>query len=729
MLPRSQGLCVAQRAQREETAEDRLPLLILIGMIASTALIIDPRATSDLLVKSSWLLLCTAGLLFYCALGRTKNRPIWLSVVRRPLGSIGLALLALLMAAALSGIGAWSALRVARSWAFLGAAVGVFALARRIEWTDTAWQLLSSMLLATGAAISICGLLQVVGAVPTAPGVQGAGRMTSTLGNVNYVAEYAAVLTPVAITYVCRQYGSRRVLGILCLMLFVAVLIVAGSRGAWLGAGGSAVFLLLARLRARPGRVRSRLVHRHNRSLSAVLLGAGVLTISLLLTVGILLLPHVSSPDAATPYDQALWLRHANARIAWEMLWSHPATGVGLGHFELRFLEFKRDLLSSPATRDLLSFYVPYSVYAHSELLQWMAETGLVGFTAIVWLLIALGRGLIRSDTLPRSERLRVLASYSAIVAMLLVSLVSFPLHRPASALLAILFLAAIDGQTNEIPRVPSQRSRRNRRRWGRILARVFAIGLSIGLAIAVHRDYRSDLLLQRGRDALAQLDASAAVSLLDRGRRLAWDPGPIEQELGLAWLQLGDAGRAAMYLTHSLRTRKTEDALLYLAQAYAELGDFPAAHAAVAQLLATEPHPSRKVPAYLLRAELFSRDGAYEESLAQLEHVIQQGSPLLRTQAGLLAGHVLGQLGRLDEAVVAFHQALDEGADAYRQRIVERDALLANASIPVPELLELEEEIVWLEDAMDTAEAELNRLKAESARGEDNGESSRDPE
>lgn len=61
---------------------------------------------------------------------------------------------------------------------------------------------------------------------------------------------------------------------------------------------------------------------------------------------------------------------------AWTMLTEHPLGGVGLGHFKWNYLEAQRELFRRHPGSNLKW---QYTMWAHSELLHWFCETGLIG--------------------------------------------------------------------------------------------------------------------------------------------------------------------------------------------------------------------------------------------------------------------------------------------------------------------------------------------------------------
>jgi pentatricopeptide repeat protein len=240
-------------------------------------------------------------------------------------------------------------------------------------------------------------------------------------------------------------------------------------------------------------------------------------------------------------------------------------------------------------------------------------------------------------------------------------------------------------------------------------------VAISVALGVGVCRDYRSDLLLEAGRRTIERGNLVGALALFEKSRALAFRPAEALFYLGFTSLQGGDAQQAAAYLERSLRDRVTEDTYLFLAQAYAQVGNVEEAWEVLDRLLATEPHPSRKVLAYYLRAQLLQATGNYDMAVAQLGHVLSQGPPLLRIQAHLLTADIHVELGRPDLAAESYQRALDETAAELAKKSGVRVFLLNSPSVPIAELAEVDEDIAWLEDAFRRAHEGLVEVGKEA--------------
>jgi O-antigen ligase len=349
--------------------------------------------------------------------------------------------------------------------------------------------------LATGAfagavVVAAVGLAQSLFAISFVPQ---AVTPASTLANRDLAGAYLVAVLPLALLVSTRR-GSR-VVAAAGAGLILAFVPFTQSRAAALAVAAEIVVWA-----AWPRRGS---VARRGRPLAAALAVGSVAALALWWTV---------SQPAKT---RSLSIRASLAESALSLGRAHPLLGVGLGRFEAAYPEGGPPIRGDGRT--------PLTVSSpHSEPLQALAETGVPGLAAWLWLAVSVG---IVAPRLARSPSLRVRRTAGAVtlslVGLLVDGLFGFPLRCAVPSLLGAALLGslvALEGPT---------RCRTTLRTWRARLA--------LGAAAAV-------LLLGAGSWAVLRLGADRALY------RMRW------AEAQARWDDAVVAGRAAVRLDPSPR-------------------------------------------------------------------------------------------------------------------------------------------------------------------------------
>lgn len=596
--------------------------------------------------------------------------------------------------------------------------------------------ILLGCLLAAGSLIAIYALLQYYQILPGPLGASGSEAIISTLGNKNYVAEFLSFLfVPGLIPLFQGRHLLVRLLSLAGLGLIIAVLFIAGSKGAWFALTISLLFFAI-------GLIIFRLSEgiRQGRSWIWPMLGLAVIVS---LAVAGMQLSHFSSliapqpvatsspssqdesinlkpysitqansynngeissqlfPEEGARMQRSILLRIWNWRSGWEMLKDHPLLGIGLGNYKLRFLSYKARLLKAEWNKQVYNFYISRSAQAHNEYVQIAAEMGGLGILAFSWMFWMLLRGIGRIRSGGPKAGFICLCLYGGVIAFLADSGVSFPLHRPASALVPAVLMGLLHAKalfSFQMKSSFASTAKLTRRGIGVLVISALVVTAVMGVTVMAYRDFRANLYLEAGSLDLELGNPLDAEKKLERSRQLTFQPAVPLFYLGETYWELGDYQRAAYCLEQSLPGMVTETTYLLLAQIYAKLNDDEKAWEYLHQLLATEPHPNQKVQAYYLRAQLFQRRGDLKMALAQLEHIIQQATGLVQVKAYVLTAELYFDQGELESARTFYRQGLEEAEAQLEQKKNTLKAHLTSQEVPLSQYAQLASEIEQLE-------------------------------
>jgi hypothetical protein len=167
----------------------------------------------------------------------------------------------------------------------------------------------------------------------------------------------------------------------------------------------------------------------------------------------------------------AIAIRAEMARAALRLFSTEPLLGIGVG----QFFERSADVIRDPAVHALYP-----RENAHNNFLQILAETGLVGFTAFVWLLVGAGGAIVRALRTETADRAVLTGAAAGLCAFVATCLAGHPLLITE---VAIAFWGMLGASVALAPPPAAQSALPSR-----ALAAAALIALAIGLPFRVGR-------------------------------------------------------------------------------------------------------------------------------------------------------------------------------------------------------------------------------------------------
>jgi O-antigen ligase len=264
------------------------------------------------------------------------------------------------------------------------------------------------------------------------------GRASGTYLNPDHFAGFLEVVLPLPLAFLL----AGRVSVVTRLLLAYATLTILGglavtfSRGGWVAAGGGLLLLFGFLLCHRNHRGRAALV------LALLLIGGGIFT-GHVLSHSVTYMRRVVNPDDIGASVLETHDRMQMWRAAGQMWSDHPLWGVGPGHFDYRFREYRPEAFQARPE------------HAHEDYLELFADWGLAGGLIVFAGIGVFIFGLVRSWRHVRREENDLgssmssryaffLGAVSGLFALALHSLVDFNLHIVANAIVGVVLLALL---------------------------------------------------------------------------------------------------------------------------------------------------------------------------------------------------------------------------------------------------------------------------------------------
>ena len=134
-------------------------------------------------------------------------------------------------------------------------------------------------------------------------------------------------------------------------------------------------------------------------------------------------------------------------QVTWEMIRERPLLGQGYGVYPRRFVEMRKTLQERgafPTEGWDTSFDAPY---AHNEYLHIWAESGFFALTGFIGLITLVVWHAVRGGWQTRLERLDLWGALGLVAAMLVHSMVSYPLHLSLNGMVFWLALGILSNR------------------------------------------------------------------------------------------------------------------------------------------------------------------------------------------------------------------------------------------------------------------------------------------
>ena len=527
---------------------------------------------------------------------------------------------------------------------------------------------LVGVLTATGSLVALVGLLQHNGVYHF---YHPWNIAASTIGNVNFVAEYYNVVYPISLVMllVVRRAWLWALLLFAC-FLMTCHLIVMGSRGGWLGVLIAACVIGGAELIRR--------YHIRRRALDALLIGF----LSLLLGWPVLTSVASSLPITKTQtlsgltdtYWNLVAKRSVDALVLGDdstrqrvLLWEDtfrlivdsPLLGVGTGNYEFNIqkylgpqsLELKAKMEDKGSSEHMI-------FRAHNDYLEVWSESGLLGLGIFLVLLAQILRsvaGLLISYVRGQEEPL-VVGLAAAVLATLVHSLFSSNFQNPASAIVfwvVVGFVWTFAVDPGQRPRLGLLNTSSDGFSFG---VAAFGIGVVLLTCFYSYSMRQGAILYQEARTLIKQKQYEPALNSLERSLRYP-SPRPFatHEMIGKLHHRFGNWEAAEKAFERSLQYHQNHPGAYYfLGRTLVEQGRTEEALTAVFRAVALEPlRPEYRVTLGTTLGQV----GRPEEAIDALRHALRL-DPNLKSAYYALGGVESGR-GEYEAAYEAFEEAL----------------------------------------------------------------------
>ena len=433
--------------------------------------------------------------------------------------------------------------------------------------------------------VSLMSLYLIIQYYGFDPFLSDISRLTSTLGNRNYVSGYLALVFPVTLSlFLIESKKRNKILYIAVLLITYTAIIICHTRAIWI-----ALFFSLILFIYLLSRYKITIILRDNKRWLIILLSLFLLITLTYSTDNPL---NRSSITAAERAVSTFDMRGSSLRarlLIWnstiDMIKDKPLFGSGLGTFPLHYLNYQADFLQN--NPDYLQF-LGKAAEAHNEYLQIWAEMGIIGLLSFLLIIIIFYRTNL--DSIKKIKTIEgkiiIIGLISGVTVTLVHSIFSFPFHIPAVAA-AFWFIVGltvtsenifmkkekVDCKNNYIEININSLKNNNYHRFIKIpLIITIIILMILTINIIIIRPYRAELYLYQGRRWLIDKDYKNALPVISFARELDPHNGRVLHALGATYYNLGKYNQGIYYLQEAKKYMIDINTFYILGLSYSQL-------------------------------------------------------------------------------------------------------------------------------------------------------------
>ena len=290
--------------------------------------------------------------------------------------------------------------------------------------------------------VSIYALIQYYGLDPY---FNNLGRLTSTIGQKNWISNYLALIFPIIFSYfLLEKHKNNKIIFYLLLSVLYATLMICQSRGIWISTGLTTIFAIYIIFKFSLFRI-----FQKNRKWLILLISIFLLITIVYSTDNPLNKSAITVPQRAISTfdkeDPSINTRFLIWNITFNMIKDKPIFGSGIGTFKMNYLDYQAEFLKDNP------YYIKYSGKAgeaHNEYLQIWAEIGMIGLGLFILIFYFFFKAIFNFYKSSKNikDKIITFGLVMGITSFLIHSLFTFPLHVPAlgSAFFILLGLTVV---------------------------------------------------------------------------------------------------------------------------------------------------------------------------------------------------------------------------------------------------------------------------------------------
>jgi O-antigen ligase/Flp pilus assembly protein TadD len=453
-------------------------------------------------------------------------------------------------------------------------------------------------------------------------------RLSSTIGQKNWISNYLTLIFPIIFSYFLLQKIRRnKIFLFLLLSIVYTTLMICQSRGIWISI--SLTLLIGIFFISKFKIVRT---FQNNRKWLFLLLLTFLLITIIYSTDNPLNKSAITVVQRAVStfdeQDPSINTRLLIWRTTLQMIKEKPLLGLGIGTFEMNYLDYQAEFLKRNP------YYIKYSGKAreaHNEYLQMWAELGLVGlgvFLSIIFVFYNLIINYFKKEHNDK-KRITVLGLLMGITCFLIHSLFTFPLHVPAlgSAFFVIMSLTMVYIGNFNLSEVKKEKIVKKiqlkflKLKVNYIILVLVLVIMLIAIDFLVIRPYTAEIYYFKGVRYNKDSNYTDALPNFDYAAQLDPYNGRILHALGTTYYNLNMQSEAEEILQKSKNYINDRNLFRNLGLSYMQTGNYEKAEIELKHAIYLDP---KFTEAYVDLAYLFAIQKDYDKAIVEWKKILE---------------------------------------------------------------------------------------------------------
>ena len=453
-------------------------------------------------------------------------------------------------------------------------------------------------------------------------------RLSSTIGQKNWISNYLALIFPIIFSYFLLQKIRRnKIFLFLLLSIVYATLMICQSRGIWISISLALLIGIFFVFKFKIVKT-----FQNNRKWLFLLLLTFLLITIIYSTENPLNKSAITVAQRAVStfdeQDPSINTRLLMWRTTLQMIKEKPLLGSGIGTFEMNYLDYQAEILGDNP------YYIKYSGKAreaHNEYLQMWAELGLVGlgvFLSIIFIFYNLIINYFKKEHNDK-KKIIVLGLLMGITCFLFHSLFTFPLHVPAlgSAFFVIMSLTVVYIGNFNLSEVKKEKIIKKiqlkilKLKVNYIIVVLVLVIMLIAIDFLVIRPYTAEMYYFRGVRYNKNSNYTDALPNFDYAAQLDPYNGRILHALGTTYYNLNIQSEAEEILQKGKNYINDRNLFRNLGLSYMQIGDYEKAETELKHAIYLDP---KFTEAYFDLGYLYSLQEDYEGTIEQWSKILE---------------------------------------------------------------------------------------------------------